>query len=124
MVRRRSGQTALADRRRLPAQIASGDFDIAGLGKLTATKLALRNHLEPGALEMKRLDAALGCRPLIKEVLEDAPADPHGTFVRPQDDGELDGVTLVVPACIFWKLEKQHLAASGRKEQNVLIMFQ
>jgi hypothetical protein len=42
-------QAALAERRRPLAQISPRDLDIAGLGQLPPTQLALHDYLEPGA---------------------------------------------------------------------------
>jgi hypothetical protein len=99
----------LADWRRLLAQVASGDLDIAGIGQLAAAQLPLGDHLEPGALEMECLDAPFRRRALIEKSLEDSPADPDGALVGPEDDAELDGVVLVVPSGVFGELKEQHL---------------
>jgi hypothetical protein len=47
-------------------------------------------------------------RTLIEEALEDPAGDPHGALIGTQDDAELDGVAVLVPASIFRELEEQH----------------
>jgi hypothetical protein len=47
---------------------------------LPATELPLRDHLEPGALEVKGLHASFRRRALIEKSLEDAPADPDSAL--------------------------------------------
>jgi hypothetical protein len=54
-------------RRRLLAQITPGDFDVATVGQLPATRLPLGSHLEPRPLEMECLHAPLGRRTLIEQ---------------------------------------------------------
>jgi hypothetical protein len=103
-------QIALTDRRSL---IASGDLDIPVFGQLPTTELALRYHLEPRALEMERLDARFGCRTLIEEPLEDPAGDPDNALVGTEDNAELYGVVLFIPAGIFGKLKKQHCDLLG-----------
>jgi hypothetical protein len=74
--RSRLEQVGLTDRRRLLAQILSGNLDVAGLGQLPATQL--RDHLKPGPLEMERASA------LAVEGSEDAVAN-QCPFVGPED---------------------------------------
>jgi hypothetical protein len=70
---RRSSFTLPVDR--------AGDPHVAVLGKLPATQFPLRDHLEPGALEVERLDARFRRRALIEETLEDSATDPDGALV-------------------------------------------
>jgi hypothetical protein len=117
----------MLEQRRRPSftlpQIPPRDFDVAVFGKLPPTQLALDDHLEPGALEMKRLHAPLRCRALIEEPLEDTAGDLHGALVGTEDNAKFDAIPLVAPSAVFWELEKQHLLTSWGKEQNVPIMF-
>jgi len=53
-------------RRVLFPQIAPGDLDVAVLGQLPATQLPIDDKLEPGPLEVERLQAPLGRRGLIE----------------------------------------------------------
>jgi len=105
-------QAALTDRRRSLTEIVPGDLDIAGLGQLPP-QLTLRNHLEPSALEMLRLDATFGRRTLVQEALEDPTSNPHSALIGAEDNTELDGAALVVPAGIFGKLKKEHRDLHG-----------
>jgi hypothetical protein len=41
------------------------DFDVAGISQLPPPQLAFCDHLEPGPLEVKRLDASFRCGRLI-----------------------------------------------------------
>jgi hypothetical protein len=100
-------------------EIAASDLDIAILGQLAAAQLALDDKLEPGALEMERFQAPLGRRRLIEEMLEDAPADPHGALVLAEQYAEFDGRAVRVPARIFGEAEKDHCDLQG----NEGIMF-
>ncbi len=69
-------QAGLTDRRRLLAQIASGDLNIAIIGQLPPTQLSLRDHLETGPLEVECFKAPLRRRALIEEPLEDPAGHP------------------------------------------------
>jgi hypothetical protein len=100
----------LPDRRSLLAQIAPGYLDVTVFGQVPPTQFPLSNHLEPGSLKVERLDAPLGRRALIEEALEDPAGDPHGALIRPQDHGELDGISLIIPASVFRELKEQHLS--------------
>jgi hypothetical protein len=97
-----------------------GDLDIAGLGQLSPPQLPLRNHLEPGALEMVCLDAPFGRRTLVQEALEDPTSNPHCALIGAEDNSELDSIPIVVPAGIFGKLEKQHTCDLQEEGANVL----
>jgi hypothetical protein len=77
-------QTALADRRCLLTEIPSGDLDVTVFGQVPPTQFPLSNHLEPGPLEVERLDAPLRRWALIEEALEDPAGDPHGALIRPR----------------------------------------
>ena len=46
------------------AQVPPADLDIPIFGQLAAAQLPLGDALEPGPLEIVRLEAALGSRPL------------------------------------------------------------
>jgi hypothetical protein len=90
-------------------QVAPGYFDITIHRKLPPTKLRLCNHLKPGPLEMKRLNASLWRRALIEEPVEDpAAGDPDSALVGAEDHGELNAVAVLIPARILWELEEQH----------------
>jgi hypothetical protein len=114
-------QAALADRWRPLAQITPGDLDVAILGKLPATQLALYDHLEPGTLEMKSLHAPLRCRALIEQPLEDAPANPRSALVGSEQHGELNAIAVVVPARVLGKLEKTALRPPGKKGRMFVV---
>jgi hypothetical protein len=90
-------EIALADRRSLLAKIAPGDLNLAALGQLAATQLALYDSLEPSA------HAPLGCRRLVKEVLEDPARDRDGALILAEHHVELDGVAVTIPAGVFGK---------------------
>jgi hypothetical protein len=59
------------------AEIAPGDLDVAVIGQLPPSSLALGNEFEPGPIQMVRFKAAVSRRPLIEEILEHAAADPN-----------------------------------------------
>jgi len=86
-------------------QITALNLDITVIGQPAAAQLALRDALESGPLKMVALDAPLGCRDLIEQGLEHAPADTHDAFIFADADAEFDGHPVWVPASVRGKLE-------------------
>jgi catechol 2,3-dioxygenase-like lactoylglutathione lyase family enzyme len=116
-------QAALADWRRLLAQIAPADFHVAVFGQLPAAQFPLDDYLETRPLEMERLHASLGRRALVEQRLEGAPANSRGSLIRTQDYGKLDAIAFVVPAGVFGKLEKQHCGLRGEGAECSLFVL-
>jgi hypothetical protein len=67
------------------------------LGQLPPTQLLLGDALEPGALEVVRLNAAFGRGPLREQALEHAPWDPDHAAVL----ADLGGLPLGIQAGIL-----------------------
>ena len=88
------------------SQITADDFDVAVVGQLPATNLPLGKEFEPGPAKVVGFDAPLGCRGLIEQGLEYAPADAHDAFIFADADPELDCGAIGVPTGIWGKPEE------------------
>ena len=66
------------------AKIAPGDLDIAIIGELAATELALDDHLKPGALKVECLKAPMRARRAFEHPLERPLRHPYRALVCPR----------------------------------------
>jgi hypothetical protein len=103
-------------------QVMTGDLDIAAVGQLPPSKLALGDEFEPGSMKMVGFQTPLGCWGLIEQGLEHAPGDAHCAFILADADAELDGQSFGVPPCIGRKT-KEHEIPPMEATKNVRVVF-
>jgi hypothetical protein len=88
------------------SEISAGDFDVAVIGQLPLPNLALGDQFEPGPVEMISFEAALGCRGLGQQDLENAPGNPNDAIVFTNLDAELDDGAIGIPTGIRRETEE------------------
>jgi hypothetical protein len=103
-------------------QVTTGDFDIAAIGQLAATKLPLGDEFEPGPVKVVGFQTPLGCWGLIEQGLEHAPGDAHCAFILADADAELNGQSFGVPPGVGRKT-KEHEIPPMEATKNVRVVF-
>jgi hypothetical protein len=83
---------AFPARQRPISQVPPGDLDVAAIGQLPPTQLALGNPFEARALQMVGFKAALRGWALRQEALEHTPREPDNPLVLADAHAELDSL--------------------------------